>query len=105
LGRGPTPPVWLRNKAQRTAEAALTLNRSAACRREAPAKISATTRDRRSSECAAVPMSSLRIRDHMDSRQAPRYPSITFDSTQLPDALDQSCRALGLAQRTPHMGR
>jgi hypothetical protein len=36
------------------------------------AKISATTGDRRSSECAIVPLSSLRIRDHMDSRPAPR---------------------------------
>ena len=89
LGRGLTLPVWPWSSAQRTADAALTLNRFAACRRETPAKISETTRDRRSSECGTVPMLASESETtwthaHIISGS---HPSITFDSTQLPDAL------------------
>ena len=53
---GLTPPVWACNRVHRIAEETLTLKRAAACRREAPDKTSPTTRARRSSECADVPI-------------------------------------------------
>jgi hypothetical protein len=61
--------------------------KSLRCHREDPAQNLLNNRVR-SLECAAT-IASLRIKDHMDSRQTPRWKrhSITLDSTQLPDAL------------------
>lgn len=92
LGRGLTLPVWSWSSARRTAEAALTWNRFAACLREVPAKISETTRDRRSSECGIVPMSAFESETTWTHAKplSGSHPSITFDSTQLPDALAET---------------
>jgi hypothetical protein len=82
------------------------LNRLAACRREDPAKISSTTRDRRSSECVDVPISapeSETLWTHA-KRADGSHPSITFDSTQLPDALECLVRAFSKSFQSRRFG-
>src|SRR6185437_7244608 len=89
-GRALTLPVCASSVVQRIAEAGLTLKRAAACRRELPAATSATTRDRRSSECAA-PMSASPNQEASWTHMPPPCgipAAITIDSTRWPNALD-----------------
>jgi hypothetical protein len=76
-------PVSACRLAQRTAEEALTRNRSAAARRQPPAATSAPTRDRRSSEC--VPMPACPHERTASSQTSPprtRCRTVTFNSDQ-----------------------
>jgi hypothetical protein len=86
--RGLMPPVRAWSCVHRIADAALTLNRSAALRHDKPAATSATTLARRSSERALPIVASESEASGTHVKAAAGIPSaITFDSAQQPNAL------------------
>jgi hypothetical protein len=88
--RGLTPPVRAWSRVHRTADAALTLNRSAALRRDKPAATSPTTLARRSSERALPMFASESEASGTHVKAAGGIPpAITFDSSQKPYALER----------------